>query len=112
MRLSGSFLVFSDVSLAFMPDIRAQNDFRLAASFSVFGFGAGGFKFIPCFFAEARPLALRPPLGFFPSFLCHAGDLAICYFQLEFPNLLEHGAHHIGLKVTREFFGAHVRQTD
>ena len=39
--------------------------------------GWGGFKFMPCFFAEARPLAFKPPLGFFPSALCHAGDLAI-----------------------------------
>jgi hypothetical protein len=27
--------------------------------------------------AEARPLAFKPPLGFLPSFLCHAGLLAI-----------------------------------
>jgi hypothetical protein len=27
--------------------------------------------------AEARPLAFKPPLGFFPSFLCHAALLAI-----------------------------------
>jgi hypothetical protein len=27
-----------------MPDILAQKDLRLAASFSVLGFGAGGFK--------------------------------------------------------------------
>jgi hypothetical protein len=27
--------------------------------------------------AEARPFAFRPPLGFLPSALCHAGDLAI-----------------------------------
>jgi hypothetical protein len=28
--------------------------------------------------ALARPLALRPPHAFCPSFRCHAGDLAIC----------------------------------
>jgi hypothetical protein len=39
----------------------------------------GAFKFIPCLFAEARPLALSPPLGFFPAFVCHAGDLAITF---------------------------------
>jgi hypothetical protein len=27
--------------------------------------------------AEALPLAFKPPLGFLPSFLVHAGDLAI-----------------------------------
>jgi hypothetical protein len=27
--------------------------------------------------AEALPLAFKPPLGFFPSFLCHAALLAI-----------------------------------
>jgi hypothetical protein len=27
-------------------------------------------------------LAFNPPLGFLPSLRCHAGDLAICYFQL------------------------------
>ena len=32
---------------------------------------------MPCALAEARPLAFRPPAGSFPSFLCHAGDLAI-----------------------------------
>jgi hypothetical protein len=32
---------------------------------------------MPCFFAEARPLAFNPPFGFLPSFLCHAGLLAI-----------------------------------
>ena len=32
---------------------------------------------MPCAFAEALPLAFKPPSGFFPSFLVHAGDLAI-----------------------------------
>ena len=45
--------------------------------------GWGRFKFMPCAFAEARPLAFKPPSGFLPSFLCHAGLLAIkhrcCY---------------------------------
>jgi hypothetical protein len=27
--------------------------------------------------AEARPLAFKPPFSDLPSFLCHAGDLAI-----------------------------------
>jgi hypothetical protein len=32
--------------------------------------------------AEARPLAFKPPLGFFPSFLCHAALLAIKHRQV------------------------------
>jgi hypothetical protein len=44
MRLFGSFAVLELVFLAFIPDIRAQNDFRRAASLSVLGFGAGGFS--------------------------------------------------------------------
>ena len=44
MRLFGSLAVFELVFLAFIPDILAQNDLRRAASFSVFGFGAGGFS--------------------------------------------------------------------
>jgi hypothetical protein len=61
----------------FIPVILAQNDLRLAASLSVLGFGAGGFKFIPCFLAEARPFALRPPDSDLPSLRCQAGDLAM-----------------------------------
>jgi hypothetical protein len=30
--------------------------------------------------AEARPFAFRPPLGFLPSALCHAGVFAIYFF--------------------------------
>ena len=73
MRLLGSRFVFSLVSLLFMPDIRAQKLLRRAASFSVFGLGAGGLRFIPCFLADARPLAFNPPLGFLPSLRVHAG---------------------------------------
>jgi hypothetical protein len=61
-----------EVSFFFIPDIRVQKDFFLAPPS-----GWGGFKFMPCAFAEALPLAFKPPLGFFPSFLVHAGDLAI-----------------------------------
>jgi hypothetical protein len=45
--LFGSRFVFSLVSLLFIPFILEQNDFLLAASFSVLGFGAGGFRFPP-----------------------------------------------------------------
>lgn len=55
-----------------MPLIRAQKESRLDPPS-----GCGGFKFIPCFLAEARPLAFRPPLGFLPSLRVHAADLAI-----------------------------------
>lgn len=82
IRLFGSRAVFSLVSLAFMPPIRAQNDFLRPLSSSVLGFGAGGFKFIPCAFAEARPLAFRPPFGSLPAERCHAGDLAIDHLPL------------------------------
>ena len=72
MRLSGSFAVLADVNFAFMPVILAQKEFfRDPPS------GWGGFKFIPSFFADARPLAFKPPFGFFPSLRCHAGLLAI-----------------------------------
>ena len=72
MRESGSFAVFSLVNFFFMPPILAQK-----ASLREPPSGWGGFKFIPCFLAEARPLAFKPPVGLFPSFLCHAGLLAI-----------------------------------
>jgi hypothetical protein len=75
-RLSG-FLAASGNILACPADL-AQNDFRLAASAGVFGFGAGGFSpGLPglALLYEARPLAFKPPLGFLPSDLVHAGDL-------------------------------------
>ena len=90
IRLFGSRLVFSLVSFFFIPSIRAQKLLRRAASFLVFGFGAGGLRFIPSRLAEARPLALRPPFGFLPSLRCHAGDLAIRaapYFECKQPPL-------------------------
>ena len=34
----------------------------------------GAFKFMPSALALALPLAFKPPLGFFPSDRCHAGD--------------------------------------
>ena len=76
MRLLGSLAVFSLVSFFFMPFIRAQNESRRDPPS-----GCGGFKFIPCAFAEARPLAFKPPLGFLPSARCHAGDLAIIGYR-------------------------------
>ena len=72
MRLSGSLAVFALVSFFFIPLILAQKESRREPPS-----GWGGFKFIPCFFAEARPLAFKPPLGFLPSFRVHAGDFAM-----------------------------------
>ena len=74
MRESGSLAVFGDVSFFFIPSILAQKESRREPPS-----GWGGFKFMPCAFAEARPLAFNPPLGFLPSFLVHAGDFAIIY---------------------------------
>jgi hypothetical protein len=72
MREFGSFAVFALVSFFFIPLILAQKESRREPPS-----GWGRFKFIPCAFAEARPLAFKPPSGFLPSFLVHAGDLAI-----------------------------------
>jgi hypothetical protein len=44
IRLFGSLAVLLLVFFAFIPFILAQKDFRLAASLSVLGFGAGGFN--------------------------------------------------------------------
>lgn len=49
MRENGSLAVLVLVSFDFIPFILAQNDLRLAASLSFFGFGAGGLRFPPCF---------------------------------------------------------------
>lgn len=80
IRLFGSFAVFSLVSFAFIPDIRAQKEALRPLSFSVLGCGAGGFRLCPSAFALARPFAFSPPFGFFPSARCHAGVLAIELF--------------------------------
>ena len=72
MREFGSFAVFALVSFFFMPLILAQKESRREPPS-----GWGRFKFMPCAFAEARPLAFKPPFSDLPSFLCHAGLLAI-----------------------------------
>jgi len=81
-RLLGSLAASGNI-LACPADL-AQNDLRLAASFLVFGFGAGAFN--PGFpglarLYEARPLAFNPPLGFLPSERCQAGLLAMIRFR-------------------------------
>ena len=76
MREFGSFAVLALVSFFSIPDILAQKESRLLPPS-----GWGGFKFMPCFLADARPLAFKPPSGFLPSLRVHAGDLAIYNFQ-------------------------------
>ena len=77
MRLFGSFAVLADVNFFFIPDIRAQNDFFLAPPSGCGAFRPGFPGFAALY--EARPLAFKPPLGFFPSLRCHAGVLAIVH---------------------------------
>ena len=69
-----------------MPPMRAQNDLRRAAFLGDLAAAladTGGFKVPPvCALYEARPLAFKPPAGFFPSLRCHAAVLATtppCY---------------------------------
>jgi hypothetical protein len=65
IRLFGSLAVLDEVFFAFIPDMRAQNDLRRAASLGVLGFGAGGLRLAPVVFLKyARPAALSPPAGF------------------------------------------------
>jgi hypothetical protein len=45
-----------EVNFSFIPDILAQKLFFLDPPS-----GWGAFKFIPSFFADARPLAFKPP---------------------------------------------------
>jgi hypothetical protein len=79
----GSLAVLLEVFLAFIPHIRPQKDLRLAADLgdlAASAFLTGGLRFIPAALAEARPFAFRPPFGFLPSALCHAGVFAIYFF--------------------------------
>jgi energy-coupling factor transporter transmembrane protein EcfT len=67
-----------------IPPMRAQNDLRRAADlgdFFAWAADTGGFRFMPCALADARPLAFSPPAGFLPSLRCHAGVLAMSYLQ-------------------------------
>jgi hypothetical protein len=41
-----------EVFFAFIPDMRAQKDFRLAASLGVLGSGAGGLSLAPVVFLK------------------------------------------------------------
>ena len=69
----GSFAALDLVRLAFIPFMRAQKLLRLAASAFVLGLGDGALKVPPvCRLYDARPAALRPPLGDLPALRCHA----------------------------------------
>lgn len=68
------------VNFFFIPVIRLQNEERRDAALSLFAacsFDTGGFKLWPSAFADARPLAFKPPSGFFPADRCQAGLFAI-----------------------------------
>ena len=84
MRLFGSLAVLDDVFFFFMPSMRAQNDLRLAADLALLAASAfltGGFRLPPVDrLYEARPAALRPPLGFLPAARVQAGVLAVAFF--------------------------------
>jgi hypothetical protein len=75
----GSLAVFLLVSFFFIPDILAQNDF-LRAPPSGWGRFRPGLPGLAALY-EARPLAFKPPFGFFPSARCHAGVFAMCHPQ-------------------------------
>ena len=68
-----------------MPPILAQKDLRRAADLGDLAacFAETGGLSVPpvCALYEARPLALSPPLGFFPSLRCQAAVLAITYIS-------------------------------
>jgi hypothetical protein len=76
----GSFAVLALVSFFFIPDILLQKDLRLLAALlpglSLEGLVVTAVLSLDpglAFLYEATPFLLRPPEGFFPSFLCHAG---------------------------------------
>ena len=107
MREFGSLAVFSLVNFFFIPPILAQKESRREPPS-----GWGGFKFMPCAFAEARPLAFRPPFLFLPSDLCHAGDLAIYDFQFVLVNVLQQRHYNLLAEVALKRFLADVRQAN
>jgi hypothetical protein len=66
--------------------MRAQNEERRPAALTLVeacSLETGGFKLWPSRFAEARPLAFKPPSGFFPSLRVQAGLLAISVSKKE-----------------------------
>jgi hypothetical protein len=76
----GSLAVLAEVNFDFIPHILPQNDLRLPAEvfdLAASAFFTGGFRFIPWALALARPLAFKPPFGFFPSLRCQAGVVIV-----------------------------------
>lgn len=70
MRLSGSFAVSSLVSFFFIPSMRAQKESRRDPPS-----GWGGLRFASFSrLYEARPAALRPPSGSWPSLRVHSSE--------------------------------------
>lgn len=77
MRFSG-VLLQSTLCIFIWPADRAQNDLRRAAALGLLAACSlltGGFRFMPCAFAERRPASESPPSGFFPADRCQAGVL-------------------------------------
>jgi hypothetical protein len=75
-----------------MPPILAQNDFLLAASFGDLAAClavTGGFKFMPCAFADARPLALSPPDRALTLFALPSSCLSHYFFFLRDTTILQ-----------------------
>ena len=107
MREFGSLAVFALVFFFLCPSILAQKESRREPPS-----GWGGFKFMPCAFAEARPLAFRPPFLFLPSDLCHAGDLAIYDFQFVLVNVFQQRHHNFFTKVALKCFLSNVWQAN
>jgi len=107
MREFGSLAVFALVNFFFMPPILAQKESRREPPS-----GWGGFKFMPCAFAEARPLAFKPPFSDLPSFLCHAGDLAIYDFQFGLIDIFQHWHDNLFTEVTFKCFLSNMRKAN
>ena len=57
-------------------------------------------------------MAFKPPLALLPSFLCHAGVLAICDFQFIPVDAVEQRLNGILVEVTCERIRAYVWQAD
>ena len=74
-----------------IPLMRAQNDLRRAASFSVFGCGAGAFRLLPvAALYLARPLAVRPAPCDTGSFSPLDTDRLTCFLAIELSYLATH----------------------
>lgn len=68
IRLSGSLAVFLLVNLSFIPCIRAQNESLLEPPSGCGALRLASFSRL----YDSRPLAFKPPSGFWPSLRVHA----------------------------------------